>query len=523
MTLAGAGRLTEALGVVERQLAETPRDAAALGLKAALLTETGDPGAALILFDRLIKLDPRSSVLHSNRGNALAKLHRPAEAVESFGRAVSLNPRYAVAWSNRAVQQLELGKVEAALADADQAMALNPAMVAAQRARGRALLTLSRFDEALSSIDGALALQPANPDSHILRAEALSALGRPAESLASLERALAANPASVETRCRLALARLRLGDFARGWAESEARWDQPLFRAASTSYPIERLAPVLDKTSRAEDLAGRKVLVINEQGIGDQVMFCSMLPDLLAAGSDVTCFCDVRLLALLADSFPNVRFLPEGGGLDAPLESFDTVIGMGSLGRLFRKSPADCPGAPYLKAPRAESETWRAHLGTKARPLRVGLSWRGGLAHTNRINRSLALDQLTPIISRPDCEFVSVQYGDADAEIAEINRTLANPVTAFPSADYADFVQLAALLQSLDIVVSVQTAVIHLCGALGDPCLVMVPFVAEWRYGVRGDAIPWYRSVRLLRQPSPGAWEPVIEAVGSALDAWPRS
>jgi hypothetical protein len=119
-------------------------------------------------------------------------------------------------------------------------------------------------------------------------------------------------------------------------------------------------------------------LLINEQGIGDQVMFCSMLPDLIAAGCDITCFCDSRLLDLFSISFPGVRFLAEGGGLDAPPESFQTVIAMGSLGRLFRNAPADFPGAPHLKAPQAAADRWRARLGSKRRPLRIGISWRGG-------------------------------------------------------------------------------------------------------------------------------------------------
>lgn len=382
------------------------------------------------------------------------------------------------------------------------------------------MLLLSRSEDALLSFDAALALQP-NSDGHMLRGEALGVLGRHTDSVASFERGVEGS-GSAENRCRLALAQLRLGDFTRGWIASEARWDQTQFRSSSTSYQVERLLPLLDRDSRAEDIVGRKVLLINEQGIGDQVMFCSMLPDLIAAGCDITCFCDSRLLDLFSISFPGVRFLAEGGGLDAPPESFQTVIAMGSLGRLFRNAPADFPGAPYLKAPQAAADRWRARLGSKRRPLRIGISWRGGLEHTNRANRSLMLHQLLPLLSRQDCEFVSLQYGEADAEIMEVNERLADALTAFPSADYADFGQLAGMVRSVDLVVSVQTALIHLCGALGVPCLVMVPFMAEWRYGTAGDSMPWYNSVRLFRQPEPGAWRPVIEEVEGAIETWTR-
>jgi ADP-heptose:LPS heptosyltransferase len=132
------------------------------------------------------------------------------------------------------------------------------------------------------------------------------------------------------------------------------------------------------------------------------------------------------------------------------------------------------------------------------------------------------LHQLLPLLSRQDCQFVSLQYGEADAEIMEVNERLSDAITAFPSADYADFGQLAGMVKSVDLVVSVQTALIHLCGALGVPCLVMVPFMAEWRYGTAGDSMPWYNSVRLLRQPEAGAWGPVIEEVERAIETWPR-
>lgn len=512
--LAAAGKFPDALKAADLAVRAAPRSAAALALQAALLNETGDPAKAVTVFQRALAIDPSNAAAHSNHGGALARLRRPADAVAAYSRALAINPGYALAWCNRAGQQLELENPQAALEDADRAVALNPGLAPAHRNRGLALIALGRLEEALACAGHALTLAE-HPEPHAQRGAILGALGHYEESLPAYDRAVALAAGDPEQRHRRALARLRLGQFEGGWDDYEHRWRADLFRRHSTGYA--EILPRISTQASLKDIDGRSVLLIDEQGIGDQIMFASMLPDLAAVASSVTCLCDPRMLALLRHSFPGVEFIPVGVTLD--LSRFGHVLAIGSLGRLFRNRTEDFPGVPYLSPAPAPVEAWRRRLGPKTARLRVGLSWRGGTRITGTAQRSLPLAGLAPLLNRSDCEFVSLQYGGAQAEIEAVNATLARPVLSLPAAGIDDFEQLAAVVLNLDAVVSVQTALVHLCGAVGAPCLAMLPSVPEWRYGAGGERMVWYGSVTLLRQAAAGGWGPVIGAVGERLDA----
>jgi hypothetical protein len=198
------------------------------------------------------------------------------------------------------------------------------------------------------------------------------------------------------------------------------------------------------------------------------------------------------------------------------VSDYDKILAMGSLGRLYRNRIEDFPGEPFLAPRPAVRAAWAARLGPKPSGLRIGFSWRGGTDRSGGSRRSLTLEQLAPLFSLPDCEFVNLQYGDTRDELAAAG-VLASAVRSFPPAEMEDFEDLAAIVAELDVVVSVQTALVHLCGAIGQECLTMVPHAPEWRYGLEGSTMPWYRSVRLFRQPEPGAWEPVIREVTDVI------
>ena len=215
-------------------------------------------------------------------------------------------------------------------------------------------------------------------------------------------------------------------------------------------------------------------------------------------------------------SFPDLAIATDATRLEP--EAFDLVIPAGSLGRLFRNDATQFPGTPYLRPQPQTTELWRSRLGPPTTSLRVGLSWRGGVFGTGQNARSLDLTALTPLLCRDDCEFVSLQYGDAAADVDTINGDLPRPIRRFPTADIDDFEDLAGLVLALDVIVSVQTALVHLAGAVGAPTLALIPFAPEWRYGQTGAAMPWYDSVELFRQPQPGDWASVLRSVGGALD-----
>ena len=270
----------------------------------------------------------------------------------------------------------------------------------------------------------------------------------------------------------------------------------------------------LNPNLRLEDIAGRDVLLVGEQGVGDVIMFASAIPDLLAVAGRVALNCDPRLRRLFGNAFPGLELL-DVRATERRAPEFPVVMGVGSLGRHFRNRLEDFPGSAYL-SPRADTVAqWAQRLGPAEGRRRIGISWRGGLAHTGRTARSMELAALRPVLELPGCEFVSLQYGDVADEVAAAGVDSPSPIRCFPKADIDDFDDLAGLVKNLDLVVSVQTSLVHLTGALGAPGLVMVPATPEWRYGASGSSMPWYGSIRLFRQDEGGEWAPVVQQVAA--------
>ncbi|MFN3582377.1 tetratricopeptide repeat protein [Phenylobacterium sp.] len=380
-------------------------------------------------------------------------------------------------------------------------------------AKATSLGERGRFDEALAVLLS-IVDDPEHGYRALVEAARLQAtLRRHDEALGTLERAIRLRPNDPLAWFRRSLLRLLKRDFEGGWRDYETRLVTEEFLKVGIDPP--QLAGVVTRNARHEDLAGRRVLLVPEQGLGDQVMFASVFPDVARLASQVVVACDDRLAGLFASSFPaNVRI---NGQAALSRSDFEVAIAMGSAPRLFRNSPGDFPGTPYLR-PRPEVQAkWAERLGPRPPGLRIGLSWRGGSVGTGSRRRSLEIAQLKPVLNLPGCEFVSLQYGDVAAEIAAANRKLGADIRSFPKAEIEDYEELAGLVLNLDAVVSVQTAVVHLCGALGQACLGLLPANPEWRYGLTGESMPWYRSVRLFRQAEPDQWEPVIAAAVAAL------
>ncbi len=254
--------------------------------------------------------------------------------------------------------------------------------------------------------------------------------------------------------------------------------------------------------------------VYGEQGIGDEIMFASMLPDLLKTNK-VIVECHKRLKPLFERSFPEITFYGtrEDAEISWPYDHDDLEyrIAIGSLGQFYRRSVESFPGTPYLKAD---------PLLPASRKLRVGISWTGGQKQGRIETRSVPLTWWGSILDN-DCEFVSLQYTDSEAEIEVTERANGYTIEQFPQVKMQDYMETARLVASCDLVISVCTSVVHLAGALGVPTWCMVPSKPAWRYGVAGKLV-WYRSVRLYRQPRPDAgrepdWMPVVERVGADL------
>ena len=323
-------------------------------------------------------------------------------------------------------------------------------------------------------------------------------VGTPDDAIRHAQRAIKLDANCTMAHWNLAIASLEKGDFGTGWDEYE--WG---FRSQMRIDRGAKLAPVWDGK------APGTVWVYGEQGLGDEIMFASMIPDVLKTNK-VVFECHPRLQTLFANSFdvPCIGTREEREITWFDQHPVDYSISAGSLGQFYRRTRADFPGAPYLKAESAP----------KGERFRVGISWSGGRKPGRVAVREVPLPWWKSILNN-DCEFVSLQYTDCDDEL-EVMESLGYDIQKPREAKANDYYETAKLVQSCDLVISVCTSVVHLAGALGVPCWVLTPNKPAWRYGVSGG-MPWYRSVRLYRQP-PGdsdAWRPVISHVGADLDA----
>jgi hypothetical protein len=372
---------------------------------------------------------------------------------------------------------------------------------------------LNRAEEGEENLRRAIQAQPSYAPARLNLGMLLHERGLLDQALSAYQEALRREPDLAEARLNRALVWLARGDFARGWPQYEAR------KGGSTHF-IPRNFPYPEWDGKPAP--GRTVLVYGEQGLGDEIMFASCLPDVIARTGRCVIDCAPQLERLMRRSFPGA--LVHGGRQDASdlawldgVGTIDYQIAIGSLPRYFRTSRADFPAhAGYLQADAAALEHWRERLRGLGPGAKIGISWRGGTIHTRSRSRSIDLAELLPLLRTPGACFVSVQYGDCREEVARLRSEHGIAIEHWPDA-LTDYDQTAALVGALDLVMSVQTAVVHLAGALGRPAWVLVPAVPEWRYLAAGDRLPWYPSMRLFRQGAPGAWHPVIEAVTAAL------
>jgi tetratricopeptide (TPR) repeat protein len=498
------GQNAEALTLLDRAALVDPLSADALTNRGIVLMALGQNEAAVASFDRAIEAHPRHTRALFARGKTLLRMERHEAALASLDRAIELDPANSEAFNDHGAALCGLGRSQEALASLDRAVALQPDFARARVNRGIVLQALERHEEALASFDRAVALDPRNADAFNNRGGVLQALNRWEEALASYEAALALRPDHDRANFNRSLCLLALGDFARGWPQYEYRWQTPTLRACKREF-------VQPLWLGDEDPAGRTILLHGEQGFGDIVQFCRYVP-LVAARTKVILQVPGELMRLMAT-------LDEGGELVAfgdELPDFDLHCPLLSLPLAFHTTLGTIPAQiPYLRADAECNAFWRDRLADLP-GLKVGLVWAG--ASTNRIDRrrSMALATMAPLAGVAGCSFVSLQKGEPATEA--VSPPLGFVLHDF-TAELGDFADTAAMIANLDLVISVDTAVVHLAGALGKPIWLLNRFGSCWRWLLERDDSPWYPTLRQFRQPSPGDWAGPISRVVAALNA----
>lgn len=467
-------------------------------------------------------MDELFTALYHDPGNAdayceLGFLHRLRGehdlAIDYFKQAIEKNPGHARALSELGWIYSSRKQFSEALPLLERAVRLDPLSIPAQNNLGYVCVRLEEYARALEIFRD---LCEHSPKSMLWQRINLGSsydhAGRFADSEIVYADVLRREPNNFVAHWNTAHHALARGEFAKGWADYQYR-----LQVEGVWHP--RLVPFAPW--KGEPVEGRTVVVSAEQGLGDQIMFASCIPDLLARGARVVLECDHRLASLFQRSFPEVRVIGSRHETVPPwlrdVGMADFHVPAGSLPGFFRASAADFPRHQgYLRADEEKVRKWRDRLAALGPGLKVGLSWRGGTRSTRRQLRSQSLPDLLGILSLPGIRFVCLQYGEVQKDIDELRAREGIDVAYWREA-IADYDETAALCSALDLTVSVCTSVIHLNGALGRPIWVMVPTVAEWRYGRQGEQMPWYPSVRLLRQASSADWAPVHQAIAQGL------
>lgn len=492
-----------ALADFNAAIAASPTFVDAIFNSSIALEQLGRHDEALMRCDRALALDPRHARSLANRGNAASHLGRFAEAVDSYARALEVEPGSTGVLCNYASALIQVARHDDAHAMCDRALAIDPHYAPASFTRARVRLETHRYDDALDDLARVIAATPRDKLAHFHRGSALRALRRHEDALRAYAEAIDIDPDYAHAHCMRAFLCLSIGDFEAGWAEYEWRWRDSQLDGSRRDFAQPRW-------THGMPLDGQTILLYPEQGLGDTLQFCRYVPLVKALGARVVVEAPVELKVLFA-TLDGVDLLVARGD---PLPPFDLHCPLLSLPLEFRTDLSSIPAhVPYLRADPVRVEHWRGRLGASDRP-RIGLVWSGNPLHLNDRNRSITLADLLPLLD--DCyEWISLQKVVRDEDRPTLD---ASPIR-FVGDALTDFAETAALTEAMDAVISVDTSVAHLAGALGRPLAVMLPHTPDFRWLLDRDDSPWYPGARLFRQPEGGQWAPVVERIREALPA----
>lgn len=438
--------------------------------------------------------------------------NRPDDALAELSIAQELAPERYDLLVKLFREISRLGMHSEALHIAERAMRHN-----GERYETLHLLATARYGSAdmqgaIEACRKALTYRDDRPEIHVTLGSSLFSLGRVEEAVEAYRRALIVAPDFPDAQFHMGLIELMRGNYREGWQGFEQR-----FRRARNKG-MRPCSPCWNGSS----LQGRTLLVMREQGLGDEIMFSSCYQQVIRDARQCLFECDPRLQKLFARSFPEAAFYPledlHANAQPDPDVEIDARIYAGSLPYYLRRTPDDFPAHQgYLRTDPERVAYWRTQLHSLGSGLKVGISWRGGTVFTHQERRTLSLPALLPVLSVPGVRWVNLQYGKRTDEIAELNSNHGIVIADWPEAIDVNYDETAALVDALDLVISVCTSIVHLTGALGKPVWVMTALVPEWRYGLHGSTMPWYPQARLFRQARQGDWDPVVSRIEHEL------
>jgi tetratricopeptide (TPR) repeat protein len=498
---------------IEKYLKTHPADAQAISILALAYFDLKNYTKARTLMERSITMRGDSPHLYYNLGKTHFALQSYANAVTAYDTAIRLQPGYVDALIGKAVSHKELKEFEIAACALEQAILLEPRRAESHFFYGNVMRAMGNTQDAIDAYKTALSINPEYIEALINCATSLKDINSLEDSLLYYNKALALSPNHPEGNYNKALTLLMDGQLSLGWNLYEWRL-----------YPSELLiknvrAKIIQKAPEWDGIPfNGHLLVMVEQGLGDQIFFANMLSDLRLDVKEITACIDQRLIPILKRSFPEIKFLSD---TEVELENnFDAQIYLGSLGRFYRSDNESFTKirCPYLIADSGRATQIRAQIKQGNRLL-CGISWRSKNSQHGEL-KSLSLETLSQPLSLTEVDFVDLQYGDTQAERQDFEAKTGIHIKKLDEIDnFTDIDDLAALIKACDIIVTVSNTTAHLAAALGKPTLVLLPqtSVVFWYWHREGDQSAWYPSVRLLRKEDTGDWASVIDAVTLTL------
>ena len=539
LTLDRLGRCDEAIQSFDKAIALEPDNSHGYNNRAFSLMNASRLDAALKDCDKAIAIDPNLPEIHNIRGLIYDKLGKHQRAVNSFKQALQLKPGAVQFQVNLAKSLNELEKYEQALTHCNQAVNAHPNSPDAFYNRGIALQGLMRLEEAVESYDRAIEISPEASDAFCNRGICFHRLGQVEKGFADFNEAIKLKPDNVRAFSNRGLSHRRFGqfdlaekdfaqalsidpdhgstlfnravlylltgDFERGWKEYEWRWTKSAKR-------IFRYGKIWE----GEPLSGKRIFIYGEQGLGDFIQFVRYLPQLQNMGARVILECGKALGRLMISFKGYDRMEIKADDKEPQIEnSFDYHLPIMSLPRMFNSTLDTIPAkVPYLFADTDLKRIWQSRIENKD-ALGVGVVWAGNPSHKGDRRRSVSLSQFSPLKELNGVHLYSLQK---EAHELWTDQNPDNFFTRNFGPQLSDFADTAAIISNLDLVISVDTSVAHLAGALGKETWILLPFSPDWRWLIHREDSPWYPTMRLFRQPAPGDWDAVFESVTTALE-----
>jgi tetratricopeptide (TPR) repeat protein len=494
-------RLEEAQIAFRRALGLRPDDPSAHRNLGIVLHRQHRFDEAIIAYQAVLRLQPGFAEAHSNLGAALRKIGKTEQAVEAFLAAIAIDGTCVDAHTNLGAALHDLGRFDQAIAEYQTAISLNPDHFEAILNLGIALEAHGEPDQAIQAFRRALALQPRSYEAHLNLGHALNGLRDFDGAIAAFHQAITLKPDNPDAHFHLSGVLLRTGNFSDGWREYEWRLLKPEIRPAQSKYSNSQWT--------GQDLTGKRILLHCEQGAGDAIQFCRLCSCLTRRGAKTMLGCPPQLLRLF-------RTLDGVGqcitNVPSPAE-YDYHCDLLSLPSLLGLRIDTIPAnVPYLHPEPRLVEYWQNRLKPLGNRRKLGLVWAGSPTQANDNKRSIPLALFGPLAGLRDTAFVSLQKIGSPEQSSPPGLELADY-----SSELSDYADTAALIANLDLVISCDTSVAHLAGALGKPVWLLLRYIPAWRWLMDRDNSPWYPTMRLFRQTRPGDWETPIRAVADSL------